>query len=376
MMEGVATPLPVPVESVAPTHAFGIGTGGQIATETASIVRLDSLDEHWDTRVAANPDSTFFHGASWPRVLRDTYGFSLNFFVRRDGAAVRAVLPLMEVDSWLTGRRGISLPFADECPPLDCGGESSGALFDAACVYGKTRGWKYLELRGGERTKGASPSTSYWGHRIDLRAPNDALFARVSSSGRRAVRKAIRSGLTFEITREFDGIRCFYGLLSETRRRLGVPIQPARFFESIHRHIIEPKRGCVLLARLKGKPVAGAVLFHWGRRALYKFAASAAAYRDLRPNNLILWRAIEWHAMQGFDSIDLGRTSLANEGLRAFKRGWGAEERRIDYARYDLEQDTFVTSRDHSSTPYNWIFRHLPVGFGRLVGTALYRHVA
>ena len=28
------------------------------------------------------------------------------------------LLPLMEVDSWLTGRRGISLPFTDECEPL------------------------------------------------------------------------------------------------------------------------------------------------------------------------------------------------------------------------------------------------------------------
>src|SRR5690242_11180914 len=76
-------------------------------------------DSSWDARLAATPGASFFHGTPWIRVLVDTYGFNPVFFVQGDEAA-RSIVPLMEVDSWLTGRRGVALPFTDECAPL-CG---------------------------------------------------------------------------------------------------------------------------------------------------------------------------------------------------------------------------------------------------------------
>jgi len=68
--------------------------------------------------------------------------------------------------------------------------------------------------------------------------------------------------------------------------------------------------------------------------------------------------------------------SLENEGLRRFKLGWGTQERRIDYFRYDQRKAAFVTARDESSGWHNRIFRMLPVSLSRLIGAASYRHVA
>jgi lipid II:glycine glycyltransferase (peptidoglycan interpeptide bridge formation enzyme) len=123
-------------------------------------------------------------------------------------------------------------------------------------------------------------------------------------------------------------------------------------------------------------PVAGAVFFHFGKTAIYKFGASNEAFQHLRANNLVMWEAIKWHAMRGFAVLDFGRTSLGNEGLRRFKLGWGTRERRIDYFRYDQRKSGFVTARDESSGWHNRIFRILPVSLSRLVGAASYRHVA
>ena len=123
-------------------------------------------------------------------------------------------------------------------------------------------------------------------------------------------------------------------------------------------------------------PVAGAVFFHFGKTAIYKFGASHKAFQHLRANNLVMWEAIKWHARRGLGMLDFGRTSLENEGLRRFKLGWGTQERLIDYFRYDQRKAGFVTARDESAGWHNRIFRMLPVPLSRLIGATFYRHVA
>jgi hypothetical protein len=381
-------------------------------------------DAQWDARLAACPSPSFFHGAAWARVLHETYGFSAVYFtLNPNGAPVGAclpirqaqgpeafrqtqgpelvegqanakegsrassllhqpsdlpaLLPVMEVNSWLTGRRGVSLPFTDECAPLCADADSFRRLFREALEYAKVRAWNYLECRGGKAWFGDAPvSTSFHGHRLDLDADETALWARVDGAVRRAVRKAEQSGLTVEFSQDLDAVRIFFGLLCRTRKRHGLPVQPFRFFESIHRHVLSQDQGWVVLARHGQVPVAGAVFFHFGKTAIYKFGASNETFQHLRANNLVMWEAIKWHARRGFGVLDFGRTSLENEGLRRFKLGWGTQERSIDYFRYDRRKAGFVTARDESSGWHNRVFRMLPVSLSRLIGVAFYRHVA
>ncbi len=60
---------------------------------------------------------------------------------------------MMEVRSWLTGKRGVSLPFTDTCDPL---GAPTDALFDEVTRYGAAQGWKYWESRA---TRPIAPET-------------------------------------------------------------------------------------------------------------------------------------------------------------------------------------------------------------------------
>lgn len=343
-----------------------------------SVRQVNPLDDSsWDARLAACPGATFFHGAAWARVLHDTYGFRPAYFARGDAKNLHSLLPLMEVDSWLTGRRGIALPFTDECALLSPEAGGAGPLISAALDHARLRGWKYLECRGGRPLFGAVPAaTSFYGHRLDLSIGEDALFARTESSVRRAVRKAEQSALTLSVSSDLDAVRTFYTLMGKTRQRHGLPAQPFRFFANIHRHILARNQGHVVLVRQDSVPVAGAVFLHFGDTAIYKFGASDESLQYLRANNLVMWEAIKWHARQGFAHLDFGRTSLANEGLRKFKLGWGTTERPIDYVRHDLRTGAFVTVKDGVSGWYNRIFRLLPVSVSRLAGSFLYKHAA
>ena len=345
-------------------------------TAAAVVSRLDPLsDAGWDRRVAALPGAGFFHSAAWARVLHRSYGFTPYYLGATVQNQLQSLLPLMEVDSWATGRRAVSLPFTDACPALVAEPAAFAPLFDAALRTARDRRWIYLELRAGSPLLEEEPvAFSFWGHRLPLEAGADALFARASGAARRGVRLAQSNGVTIKVSHSAEAMLTFYHLLGPTRQRHGVPTQPFRFFEALHQEVIARRQGCVVLAYFGHTPVAGAVFLHAGRKAIFKYGASLAAWQHLRPNNLVIWEAIAWHARHGFEELCFGRTARGNEGLRRFKLGWGAEERPLDYHRYHLRSARFVAPISSARSWPRRLFQTLPLPVSRLLGAALYKH--
>jgi hypothetical protein len=281
---------------------------------------------------------------------------------------------MMEVTSLLTGRRGVGLPFTDACPCLHTGDEAS-LLGDLTSVA-RGRQWKYLELRGGlEPAPGATPAIQFHHHTLDLRKDPEDLFAQCAAPVRRAIRKAERNALIPSISTERTALLDFYRLHLQTRQRHGLPPQPISFFLHIHEHVLACGLGFVALVRAGSRPVAGAVFFHTDRHAIYKFGASDASRQELRGNNLVMWEGIKALAQRGCSTLDFGRTSLGQEGLRRFKLGWGAQERGLAYWRLDSARQMWLTARDKSSGLHTTLFRHLPLPLHRLAGALLYPHL-
>jgi hypothetical protein len=331
----------------------------------------------WDALVTAHPRCSFFHGAAWAKALQGAYGFTPVYFTANEADGRSSILPLMEVNSWLTGRRGVALPFTDGCEPLYSDAASIRNLIQAALEFGKTRGWKSVECRGGRELFCEAPaSLSFYGHSVDLEENEDRMFARLESSVRRAIRKAEKSGVTVTVSRSLETMKVFYSLQCKTRRKHGLPPQPFAFFRNIHEHILSKNLGVIVSAGCQGRPVAASVYFQLGGRAVYKYGASDEAFQHLRGANLVMWEAVKWHARQGAKTLHLGRTSIGNEGLRRFKLGWGAGEQKIEYVKYDLRNSRFVTDADESTGWYNRLFNVLPIGLSRLISAVLYRHCA
>jgi hypothetical protein len=331
----------------------------------------------WDASVAAHHGSTIFHGTGWARVLRDTYGHRPFYFARFEGQQLTGVLPVMEVSSWLTGRRGVSLPFTDFCPALHSAEEDGGDFYQRAMECGRQRGWKYLECRGLDGAwEGSQPSLSFFGHKIDLAGGPERLFQGMEGSVRRGVRKAERAGVKIDFDAGEQSMRTFFRLHCGTRRRHGLPPQPWRFFLNIQRHLLSAGRGFIATARQAGQALAAAVFFHDERHALYKFGASDYAFQQMRPNNLVMWAAMNHCAERGLATLNLGRTSLSNEGLRHFKLGLGADEEKICYAKYDFASKRFVGDVDRVEGWFNRVFARLPLPLLRLSGAVLYPHLS
>jgi Acetyltransferase (GNAT) domain len=333
-------------------------------------------DADWDQLVISHPHSTVFHSSAWARVLSKTYGHKpISLLLCQSGEPI-ALVPLLEVSSPFTGRRGVSLPFTDFCDPLFFSGCDSNTVLKLLCELAGSRQWRYFEIRAGNAAAfRATPSVKFYGHRLDLRSGPEALFARFSGSVRRAIRKAQRSGVTIEIQQSEDSTREFYDIHSRTRRRHGLPPQPLSFFLNIHDLIIRSGLGFVILAKHGDRSIAGAVFLHKSNKAVYKFGASDERAQHLRANNLVFWEAIQLLAQQGFEELHFGRTSLENEGLRRFKISWRPAEETIEYFRFCPASGECKLTRDKVSGFYNGIFARSPLAFNRLVGRIIYPHL-
>lgn len=330
----------------------------------------------WDDLLLATNDYSFFHASSWAEVLCASYRYRPVYFSLTEGGEMRALLPVVEVDSILTGRRGVSLAFADYCEPIAESPEEFRFLLDRAIEYGKKAGWKYLEIRGGEKFLAAGPaSMSYLGHALPLCDSEQQLLARFKDSTRRNIRKAALEGVQVQVCTTLQSVRDFYELHCLTRKGHGVPPQPFHFFRAIHDHIIARNRGNVVLASYDDRIVAGAVYFRIGTKALYKFGASDKKYQHLRANNLVMWEAIKWHASAGCTTFCFGRTDRENDGLNRFKDGWGSERKTLNYYRYDLKKEAFVGNVGQGQSVCRKLFGKMPDAVMRSAGQLLYRHM-
>jgi lipid II:glycine glycyltransferase (peptidoglycan interpeptide bridge formation enzyme) len=202
------------------------------------------------------------------------------------------------------------------------------------------------------------------------------IFASFEPSVRRAIRKGEKCGVKLEISHSLEGVREFYRLHCVTRKKHGVPPQPFSFFANFHRHVIAHNHGFVVIAKINNRAIAASVFVHYGATAIYKYGASDENYQNFRGANLVMWHAIQWLARAGFDRLDFGRTDHANEGLRRFKLGWGAEERPINYFKYDLRAKRFISGKGEPSQLRERIIKRIPIPMARIIGSVLYRHVA
>ena len=85
----------------------------------------------------------------------------------------------------------------------------------------------------------------------------------------------------------------------------------------------------MLLAELDGQVLGGVLFLEWGRTIYYKFNASRPDLLGARPNDLVIWEAIQHGVRTGLERLDFGLSDWDQEGLLRFKRKYATEEKTI-----------------------------------------------
>lgn len=343
------------------------------ADPALDLKQLQLDDPEWLRFVRGHPGSGPFHDPAWAMLLAETYGLSGFVLVQEDEAgSIRAGVPLLSPRQLpRRPRRLISLPFTDNLDPLVEPTAAAG-LVDALEAARRELGVARIELRGALEGAHASQSHAVL-HTLALGSDPDAILAACSKTKRRDVRAFERRELSIErATSARDLTETYFRLHLDTRRRLGVPSQPKRFFRLLWDRIIEPGHGFVLLVHEGRTPVAGGVFLTGNRTVVYKYSGSDAKHRAQRPNVLLLWSAILQGCEQGFTLFDFGRSERSAAGLRAFKSEWGAVEEPLVYSVIGEH------GSDEAGTPgvVATILRRSPTWVTRVTGELLYRFAA
>ena len=323
-----------------------------------------------------SPDATIFHHPAWLRLLHEQYGYEmLACGVVAAGDELAGGLPVARIRSRLTGKRLVALPFSDVCPrllPEQRRAEVDAALLEAIEVEQHARGVDFEIREAIPALRGGQMTDRFYQHRLELDPDVAAVQARFSKSQvRRGIAKAAREGVTVRRATDRDALDAFYALHVRTRRRLGVPTQPKRFIRRFTR-LFEEGLGFVLLADWQDTTIAAAVFLTFNGTLTYKYGASDGRHLDKRPNNALFMEAISWGCANDQRTLDFGRTDPDNDGLRAFKRAWGAQELEVRYTR--LSSRPPKAARAATPAPLRRAIMHGPPVVGRVVGGTLYKH--
>lgn len=343
--------------------------------EQGQLKLLDPSDKRWVTFIAATPQANniFYHPA-WSDLIARCYGYR-SFVIALCSAQgeIAAGLPMLEVNSPLTGKRWVSLPFTDHCAPLYDSSHSLNQLTSELIDWFKGKKTPPIELRWPYPPNSELQlQTSDVLHTIDLSKGLEATASRLHPMHLRNIKTAERKGVQIEFGQEEKHLDSFYRLHLATRQRQGIPIQPRKFFDLLEELIIKQGLGFVLIAYKGDIELAAAVFLHWRQTLTYKYGASSKESLALRPNNLLFWTAIRWGCENGYTTLDLGKTDVKNIGLQAFKSNWGAEEIPLTY--------TYLsTTRLHPTEGtvmgvMQWLIRSSPSWVCKTLGECLYGH--
>jgi hypothetical protein len=331
--------------------------------------------------VAGQPRPSVFHSEGWLQTLRDTYGYEPFFFNGSRSQTDFEGLVFCRVNSWLTGKRLISLPFSDHCAPLVSSGEHLHHLIDALKPLQPVEGWQYLEVRPSDDTfdsvleaSGFIRSQDYLLHVVHLDASLEKLFKRFhKSSVQYRVRRAERLGLVCETGRSTKLLDDFYAMMCDTRKRQGLPPQPYVWFKNLIRCMGE--EGLEIRVAYKNSiPVAAILNLKAYGTVCYKYSCSDIRHKSLNATCLLIWQTIQDAKRRGDWVLDLGRSEVDNPGLIRFKSNWAGAPTPLKYWRYPPPRPSRIPGH-WKMTAARRIFSHTPQPVLNLAGRILYKHI-
>ncbi len=273
----------------------------------------------------------------------------------------------------------VSLPFSDYCFPLGLGKTDVHRILIDILKEPELRA-KFIEIRGpleGPSDFAACPY--YKRHFMRLSAdPQEVLKGVDKRTIQYNIRKARREGVEIIEDNSRKGIGEFYRLYVLTRKKHGVPHQPLRFFQALSRNVMDCGQASLLLATYKSLVIAAGLFMKLNKTVYYKYNVSDPDFlAKTAPNHLLTWTAIERACVDGFESLDFGRTAPDNMGLMRYKKMWGAEVQDLPYFYHPASAASSTNAengRIYKLTKGIW--RHLPESIVSRLGPTIMKYLA
>jgi peptidoglycan pentaglycine glycine transferase (the first glycine) len=146
--------------------------------------------------------------------------------------------------------------------------------------------------------------------RIDVQRTAEELLAAMSKHTRRDVRQSFREPVRVRFATRAD-LGTFYELYRHTAARQVFTPLPFRYLEDMWDELHAAGQLEILIADVNGVDVAGNMVSCFGDTVTGRWLGFDATRlpRRLRPNEALIWTAINWAGFQGYQWLDVGGVS-------------------------------------------------------------------
>lgn len=290
--------------------------------------RIEPDGDEW-ARMDSRPRRTVFQTREWLSFVAETQGAEPVVAAVRDGSSTvgyfsglvarRYNLRILgtPLPGWTTQYMGFDL---DDDVPQRSAVEAllKFAFGPLRCMHlelrGRELGLEDVDGLGFEHTPKASIE-------VDLRPPEDEIWARFKGPCRTAIRKATSSGVVLE---EADDIGFADEYLAQLRdvfaKQSLVPTYDVDRVATLIR-LLQPT-GRLLLLRARnadGECIATGIFPALNRTMYFWGGASWRRHQSVRPNEILMWHAMRYWKARGVEFFDLG-------GGADYKRKYGGDE--------------------------------------------------
>ncbi len=308
------------------------------AEHGARVVR--SLDEaRWAAFVGQHPHGTVFHTPQMHRALSETSRHRPDVLAEVDGdGEIRALLTPVTIATLGGPLRSITGRVVAFAGPLAVdGSDGEAAVRRLLTTFRRTvpRSALFVEIRhifdpgpnrGALAVSGFTlePHLNFF---VDLTAPTDVLWGRLTQSTRRNVAKARREGVTIIEATDEAQVAEGYAVLEDVYRRIQVPLPDRSLFEAAARRLGATGSYRMLLARAQGETIGVLTLLGGNGLITYWYTGTLREHAKLRAGDLLVWHAIEMGHDEGYRSMDFGGAGQPDVpyGVRDFKAKFGGD---------------------------------------------------
>jgi len=349
-----------------------------------SVYQCDPIhDPRWAQFIRNHHKSSVFHTVEWLRTLKETYRYEpVVFTTSPENEPLRNGIVVCRVQSWLTGRRLVSLPFSDHCEPLFDSFDNNefAAVLDHVLQHLRQESYGSLSIRPISslpveilQKRSGIAAGEYCFHTIDLEPDLDTIYGSFDKDSiQRRIRRAERAGIMEKCGQSDELLKTFYCLFLETRRRQRVPPTPFSWFKNLARELGQSFE--VRVAYKDQTALAAIICLQFGDIGYYKYGSSDYRFNQFGATPWLFWRAISSAKLKGARRFDLGRTEMTNTGLLVFKNHWDPNPKKLTYWEF-LSGSQKRMSRPREGSWSKIMFSILPAHLQKWVGEFIYPHL-
>lgn len=343
--------------------------GTQTVSSPLNVIEVDpQTDLRWEALMANLPAGLIYHPI-WHKVMEEVYGYKpLHLACEDSTGRLVGILPLFRQ----RGLRSGCILRTVSTGPLVCDEQANATLLQAAVEWTRARPGTRLHLKlishmPDKLVDGLVGVPAYETYQLAL--PERLELLHLDSAIKRAINKAIKSGVRVREAETEDELRAWYSLYLQTMRKLVVLPYPYRYYQVAWRRLRSRGLLRLLLAEQVGAGrrnlLGGILLLLYGQTVSFASGGWREQDQALRANDILHWQAIQDACAAGFRWYDLGIVDLDNQGLARYKRKWGAQPEIVyDYS-YPIVHAGISSRQDLSGNPVKQLVQaawsHVPL---------------